>query len=109
MDALAALTYVILGGVLGMVGQGIRVIVGIKKQLDQATPGSAWNSWFQPAQLVVTVGIALAVGAIAGVLSVLSEPSLGTSVTRSFMLAIIAAGYAGTDFIEGIMTKATPT
>ena len=91
-----------------MVGQGIRVIVGIKKQLDQAAPSSTWKSWFQPAQLVVTVGISLAVGAIAGVLAILNEPSLGTSITRSFMLAIIGAGYAGTDFIEGIMTKGTP-
>jgi hypothetical protein len=108
MDPFTALTYVVLGAVLGMVGQGIRVVVGIKKELDQAAPGTSWNSWFQPGQLAVTVGISLAVGAVAGVLSVITGP-FGATVTRGFMVGIIGAGYSGTDFIEGIMTKAGPS
>lgn len=106
MDAYTALSYVVLGAVLGMVGQGVRVVVGIKKELDQAAPGAAWSTWFQPGQLLTTIIISMAVGAIAGVLAVVSAPSFGTTITRGFMVGIIGAGYAGTDFIEGIMTNA---
>jgi uncharacterized membrane protein YeaQ/YmgE (transglycosylase-associated protein family) len=108
MDAFTALTFVLLGAVLGMVGQGVRVIVGIKKELDQAAPGAAWSTWFQPGQLLTTIIISMVVGAIAGVLAEVSAPSFGAEITRGFMLGIIGAGYSGTDFIEGIMTNAAP-
>jgi uncharacterized membrane protein YeaQ/YmgE (transglycosylase-associated protein family) len=107
VDAFTALAYIVLGAVLGMVGQGIRVVVGIKKELDQAAPGTPWSTWFQPGQLATTVVISMVVGAIAGVLAVVSAPTFGTTITRRFMVGIIGAGYSGTDFIEGIMTTAT--
>jgi len=109
VDAFTALVYVVLGAVLGMVGQGIRMVVGIKKQLDQATPGTPWSTWFQPGQLVTTIAISMAVGAIAGVLAVITAPSFGMTITRGFMVGIIGAGYSGTDFIEGIITTAGPS
>ena len=103
VDPLTALVYVVLGVVLGCIGQLIRVVVGMKKQLDK---DPNWNNWFKPSQLAVTILLAMAIGAIAGVLSVLSASSLGPTITRSFMLSIIGAGYSGTDFIEGMMTTA---
>jgi hypothetical protein len=109
MDAFAALAYLLLGVVLGMVGQGVRVVVGIKKELDQVPSGTPWSTWFQPGQLITTFVISMAVGAIAGVLAMLSAPSFGATITRGFMVGIIGAGYSGTDFIEGIMTNATPS
>jgi hypothetical protein len=106
MDAFTALAYLLLGVVLGMVGQGVRVVVGIKKELDQFPSGTPWSQWFQPGQLITTIVISMAVGAIAGVLAMLSAPSFGATITRGFMVGIIGAGYSGTDFIEGIMTNA---
>lgn len=105
MDANAALVYVLLGGVLGTAGQGIRIVVGLKKQLDE-NKGKSWDEWFQTKQLVVSLIIALTLGGIAGVLG--SIELLNTEVTRESMITLVAIGYAGTDFIEGFMKTKIP-
>ena len=99
---LNTLIVIVLGAILGAVGQGIRVVVGLKKVYDQAVKNS------QPAkdlleyrQLALSLLIGFAVGAIAGVLAAVS--SVNTQFSKSVIIAFIAAGYAGTDFIEGFM------
>jgi hypothetical protein len=106
MDPYSALANVGLGIILGAVGQGIRVIVGIKKQLDEAST-SGKKDWFQGKQLLISLIIALTIGGIAGVLGAIQF--LGTQITKEFMMTLIAIGYAGTDFIEGFMKKRTGT
>jgi len=106
MEVYAALGYVILGGILGAVGQGIRVIVGIKKQLDEAsTSGKKWEDWFEMKQLLLSLIIAFTIGGIAGVLG--GTWFLGSEITKESMMTLIAIGYAGTDFIEGFMKTQT--
>ena len=107
MEVWTALGYVLLGGILGAVGQGMRVIVGIKKQLDKASAcGKKWEDWFETKQLLSSLIIAFTVGGIAGVLGAIEL--LGTEITKEFMITLIAIGYAGTDFIEGFMKRHTP-
>jgi Mn2+/Fe2+ NRAMP family transporter len=104
MDVFTALEYVVLGCILGAVGQGMRVIVGIKKQLDEASAsGKRWEDWFEMKQFLVSLVIAFTIGGIAGVLGAIEL--LGTGVTKESMIALITIGYAGTDFIEGFMKK----
>ena len=99
------LVLIAIGAILGMVGQGIRVIVGIKKMNNTASElNTSPDNLFQTRQLVMSLFIAFAVGAIAGVLAAVSNLSLKT-IDKSVIIAFIAAGYAGTDFIEGFMKK----
>lgn len=108
MEVYTVLGYVVLGGILGAVGQGIRVIVGIKEHQDEAsTSGKKWEDWFEMKQLLLSLIIALAIGGIAGVLGAIGL--LGTEITKESMITLITIGYAGTDFIEGFMKTKTPT
>lgn len=103
MDAATALVYVILGAFLGAAGQGARAVVGIKKSHDKMTTSEdAKGEWFDPKRLTVS----LMIGGIAGSLG--ATLLLGAEIDKQFLLAMIAAGYAGTDFIEGFMRKNIP-
>jgi hypothetical protein len=103
MDIGMALLYVILGAVLGAVGQGTRAIIGIKKATDQAAvEGKKIEEWFELKRLLFS----LIIGAIAGCLAAITI--LGAPVNKELLLGLVAAGYAGTDFIEGLISKYTP-
>jgi len=99
---------IVIGGLLGIIGQGARTAIGLKKLQDKvaATPGASFNAEFSPSQLLVS----LFIGSVAGALSALMiDDFSGQLVTqRDHLIAlIIASGYAGTDFIEGAIAKAS--
>lgn len=105
-NPLNILILIILGAILGMVGQGIRVIIGLKKVNDKALQENKNpTDLIETKQLVLSLCIAFAIGAIAGVLAAVN--SMDMSFTKSMVVAFIGAGYAGTDFIEGFMRKNT--
>jgi hypothetical protein len=97
---------VLLAAFLGAVGQLIRVVAGLKKENDQASAANetlaARFSW---QQLLTSLGISIAVGAIAGVLSGLQIVDVHDT---KGLLSLVGAGYSGTDFIEAFMKKALP-
>jgi H+/Cl- antiporter ClcA len=98
MNAFETLTYLVLGIFLGMVGQCLRAVVGVKKSSDEASfSGEAFKDWFEMKRLIFSLILGAATGAL-GAISL-----LGTPLNKEFLLSIIAAGYAGTDFIEGFM------
>jgi len=107
----AILGHVLLAAFLGVVGQLFRVVVGLKKESDQA--GAAKQTLkdrFNSQELLTSLGIAVAVGAIAGVLAGIQNLA-GTTDPKELtkvLLGFIAAGYSGTDFIEGFMKSALP-
>lgn len=82
---------------LGVFGQFIRAIIGIRKELVQAQEtGDNVQDWFDWKLL----SLSLLIGGIAGVIgfTVLSITEIEVpSVT------IIAMGYAGADLLEGIL------
>lgn len=101
-NPLNTLVIVVLGAILGAVGQGIRVIVGLKKVYDEAVKNNQpANELLQYRQLALSLVIGFAIGAMAGVLAAVN--SVDTQFSKSVIVAFIAAGYAGTDFIEGFM------
>ena len=58
------ISFVLLGTCLGVVGQGIRAVVGIKKALDK--PGKTkLKKWFDSNRLIIS----LLVGAVSGCLA----------------------------------------
>jgi hypothetical protein len=98
------LTVIILGAILGMVGQGIRVLVGLKKVYDEAVKiQKPVDDLLEYKQLALSLFIGLSVGAIAGVLAAVNN--IGGDITKSVIISFIASGYAGTDFIEGFIKK----
>lgn len=110
MDALAWLIVLVLGGFLGMVGQGARAIVGLKKQADAAAAqGQKLADRFSGS----TLGISLLIGFVAGVLAIVGLVAAGkvgsAAIDGQTVATLLGAGYAGADFIEGFMQSALPS
>lgn len=91
-DWLVSLT---LGMVAGAIGQLVRAIVGLSKK-----PEFGDTREFVTSRLVFSV----AVGATAGALVVMvgSLDITADSVSQQVIFGLVAAGYAGTDLIEGL-------
>ena len=101
------LNALLLGGLLGLIGQGIRMIVGLKKAYEEATTETkTFTQVFEGRRL----GISLLIGFIAGVLGALAlNVSSIPELANETLASLIGAGYAGTDFIEGFIRKVTPS
>jgi len=100
MDLLTIYWYIFAGFILGLIGQVIRVVVGVKKQYDSTQSGL--GQWFNKTQLIIS----LIIGGLAGFLAGLFLS--GDVMNTAFYLAVIAAGYSGSDFIEGFMRTNAP-
>jgi uncharacterized membrane protein YqgA involved in biofilm formation len=99
--------YVALCVLLGAAGQLTRIVIGIKKMVDEASEkNNNWKNTFVTSRFVLSICI----GAVSGILAavIANEPSV-TNMNKDFMLGIMAAGYAGADFIEGAMKKYIPS
>jgi hypothetical protein len=98
------LYYILLSMILGIIGQFIRVGVGLKKTYEE-------SGEFDTNKLIGSLVIAAFVGGTAGVLYIIAYwDKIYTieAINQSFLLTLMSVGYAGTDFIEGIM-KREPT
>lgn len=105
MKAEQLIIVLLLGGLLGMCGQGIRVIAGLKKSHDKAAhAGESFKDNFDLKSLVVS----LIIGFMAGILGALALwDKLATNNLQSeTAMALLGAGYGGTDFIEAFMSRA---
>lgn len=97
------IVYISLSGLMGVTGQFIRAAGGAKKANDQA---AALNVSFGTVFDAPTFFTSLAIGFTAGVLAALgTQPD---TISASFLLGIVAAGYAGADFIEAFLKKSLP-
>jgi hypothetical protein len=104
MEIAVAILYIVLGVILGAVGQGARAVIGIKKAADEAAADGKTrvDEWFDLKRFLFS----LIIGSIAGCLAAILL--LEAPVNQELMLGLVAAGYAGTDFIEGLISKYTP-
>ena len=94
---------------LGVFGQCLRAVIGLKKQAEEA---AAEKKALKDVFSLSTLGISLFIGAVAGVAGYLGL-RFGTGEVVNFaegttITGIVAAGYAGTDFIEGFLKKYLP-
>lgn len=98
---------IVLGGLLGMIGQGIRAVIGLKKMEDMKDQANGANQ--EPPKEAVfdgrRLGGSLLIGAVAGSLAALSMDAVGAEITKDTVLALLASGYSGADFIEGAMKR----
>lgn len=106
MDAVQWLQLLGLGGLAGALGQGARTIVGLKKTNDAA---SAANRNTSDLIVVNRLVISLAIGFIAGALAAIGIINDLGNVTSQQIFALTAAGYAGADFIEGLISRVQGT
>ncbi len=96
----------ILGGILGMIGQGLRVIVGLKKLYDAlAEDGQTMGqtSKFDTRRLWLSLFIGFVAGSFGMILKIDYESVSTMIMNKEFMISIVAIGYMGVDFIEGVM------
>ena len=105
MNASSMLVSMLLCGVFGLLGQAIRIIVGMKKMRDNAAASGGtptrlfeWN----------LIGISLLIGFTAGMLGYFTLDGDTDSFTKQTALTLMSFGYAGADFIEGLLLKKTP-
>jgi hypothetical protein len=105
MDSLQTLTFITLGALLGAAGQLVRAIVGIKKEIDQAkAAGKTAQDWFDAKELYMSI----ALGAVAGIGAAISVYQSDVQLSKDMLIGFLAAGYAGADFIGGLMQKWLP-
>ena len=106
LDATTWMQLLGLGAMLGALGQAIRSIVGLKKVNDAVSASTATVSdVIDPSRLVTS----LVIGAIAGSLASISLIDNIHAVASAQIAALLGAGYSGADFIEGFMSRVTPS
>lgn len=110
--AYAWINLLLLGGLLGALGQGVRAIVGLKKTYDAALASDKeFSEVFKPGVLVFSLVIGFVAGGL-GALTTLPDPCIAgarcDALSKEALLALVAIGYAGTDFIEGFVRKHLP-
>jgi hypothetical protein len=84
----------LVGLISGAFGQGIRLVLGWLK---------ASNGFKVDTKTVLT----LVIGAIAGLLAAIVFP-WGDLLESGELLGYVAAGYAGADFVEGVLNRYVP-
>lgn len=102
-NAADLLPLILLGAILGMCGQVVRLLVGIRKSKNEKGGNATLTDLVESKQLLIGLLISLIIGGIAGVLSSLNVD--GTNLSDETILTILIAGYAGTDFIEGFIVN----
>jgi hypothetical protein len=104
MNSGDALKFLLLGGFLGLFGQGVRALVGLNLLKDYANaPNPSQNDVFNAARLAIS----LVVGFLAGIAAALTYILKGSDVSSviPFLLPFAGAGYIGTDVIEAFYVK----
>ncbi len=100
------LTTVLVCGLLGLIGQGVRAVIGISnlKDAGSATQQTSFNASY----LLISLVIGFIAGVLAGLGLGLLDPDAAVP-EKTTILGLIAAGYAGTDFIESTFAKLLPS
>lgn len=98
------LQLILLGGLLGLLGQGARAVVGLKGMVDNAKALDVSSAdLFRAARLLTS----LLIGFLVGMAAAFPYLSFGAQdhLTLQQLLTIVAAGYAGTDFLEAFISQ----
>jgi predicted chitinase len=108
-DSSVVLSTLLMCGLMGLLGQGVRAAVGLKKAsaLGSGTPNQ--QSEFNAAYLLVSLMIGFIAGVLAGLAIGLTNLVKIDLNDMKVLLGIAAAGYAGADFIENTFSIILPS
>jgi hypothetical protein len=100
------LEILILGALMGMLGQGARAVAGLKSMSDDAKAlGVSSNDLFEASRLITSFLIGSLVGLASALVYIIDGGSTSTEPTWHFLLAWAGAAYAGTDFLESFISQ----
>src|ERR1017187_6278150 len=99
---------ILLGGLLGVLGQGLRMIPGLKKWNDDQQTNGSLATPFDVKRLTISLFIGFVAGSLASIFVFDDSAKFDLSANKKNILTLIAAGYAGVDFIEGFVQKYLP-
>jgi hypothetical protein len=101
------LVTLLLCGLMGLLGQGIRAAIGLKNALSEEG-GAARKEAFNPAYFATSLMIGFIAGDLAGVGIGLNRLMQFNPDNIDILVGIAAAGYAGVDFIENTFSTVMP-
>jgi hypothetical protein len=105
MEPGATIQFLLLGGLLGLFGQGARAVIGLKTLTDYANGPAPRSDVFDAARLIIS----LVIGFLAGIAAALTYYAIvrGAAVNLGLeqLLGFAGAGYIGTDVIESFIVK----
>src|SRR5262245_16713214 len=108
MQPLQVFAILLLCGLMGLLGQGVRAVVGLKGVTSsQGIPNQ--QSEFNAAYLFFSLMIGFLAGILAGLAIGLSSFQTIDLDNLKTLLGVAAAGYAGTDFIENTFLNIFPS
>ena len=103
------LSAVLLAGMLGMLGQGVRTVAGLKKMYDESRGrDAAATDLFNASRLLIGAAIGFLAGTAAALALGLDKLINLDPGSPSLLMGLAAAGYAGTDFIEAFASRVLP-
>jgi len=92
----------LLYGFLGLIGQGVRAIVGLGSSPEN--PAANQKSVFNATYLLFTLMIGFIAGFLVGLINF---DHITETLTLKMTLGVMAAGYAGADFVENTYSRLT--
>jgi len=105
MDATAVLEILVLGALMGMLGQGARAVIGLKTMTDYANAqGVSASDLFVAARLITSLLIGTLVG-LASALVFYIDDGKATDLSSHILVGWAAAAYAGTDALEAFISQ----
>lgn len=100
------LIILVLAGLMGLLGQGARAVIGLKGMADEAkSQGVSPNDLYQAARLMTSLMIGMLVGLAAGVIFIANGGSGANLFDWHTLLSFASSGYLGTDVLEGFISK----
>ncbi len=101
------LEILVIGALMGILGQGARAIIGLKGMSDTAkAQGLGPNDLFEAGRLIVSFLIGIVVGLASVLVYLKNGGATGPNdPTWQTMLAWAVSAYAGTDFLEGFISQ----
>jgi hypothetical protein len=105
MNSGDALKFLLLGGFLGLFGQGVRALVGLNLLKDYANgPNPSQADVFNAARLAISLVVGFLAGVATALVYVLKDDKVVSDI-GPYLLPFAGAGYVGTDVIEAFYVK----
>jgi predicted chitinase len=102
------LTTLLLCGLMGLLGQGVRAAIGLKGASRLPSPQADQQTAFSAAYFVLSLMIGFIAGVVAGLVIGVQKLLTIDPGDLKVLLGIAASGYAGADFIENSLSIVIP-